>query len=79
VSNGGDAARKIRVPVFIASARGERPGWAAIYEAIPSAGKTFYLPETAGNHGSRALWKRFDDSTGYWKAVTSFLEGFSGE
>ncbi len=67
------AAAKITVPVFITSARKEKPNWSPIYAAIPEGKKSFYLPETDGNHGSRALWKQFDDSKGYWHAVAEFL------
>lgn len=73
----GDAAAKIQVPVFITSAKEEKPNWAAIYAAIPDGKKSSYLPETDGNHGSRALWKQFSDSEGYWEAVTAFLAQFT--
>lgn len=66
------AAAGIRVPAFIASARDERERWAAIYDAIP-ASKSFHVPATPGNHGSRALWAKFSDSPGYWRAVEHFL------
>lgn len=68
-----DAAAKINVPVFITSAKKERPSWAPIFAAIPDGKKSSYLPETDGNHGSRALWTQFEDSKGYWEAVTAFL------
>lgn len=72
-----ESAKNIQAPVFITSARQEKGQWQKIYEAIPSKSKASYLPPTAGNHGSRALWKQFDDSAGYWEAVTAFLEQFS--
>lgn len=72
----GQAAKNIRVPVFITSARDERDRWAAIFQAIPGENKGSYLPETAGNHGSRALWEKFPDSPGYWQAVTAFLKKY---
>ena len=68
-----EGASKIDVPVFITSARGEKESWAAIYTAIPSKSKRSYLPKTKGNHGSRALWAKFDDSAAYWDAVKAFL------
>lgn len=67
------AAARIEAPVFITSARKEQPNWQGIYDAIESKEKAFYLPETAGNHGSRALWEQFDDHAGYWSAVDEFL------
>ena len=69
-----DAAAKIKVPVFITSAKKEKESWWGIYQAIPSEQKTYFLPETSGNHGSRALWEKFDDSPYYWAAVEAFLE-----
>jgi len=69
-----DAAAKIHVPVFITSAKGEKQSWFEIYDAIPDVQKTYFLPETEGNHGSRALWDKFEDSEVYWNAVNSFLK-----
>ena len=66
-------ASNIQVPVFITSAKGEKNSWWAIYEAIPSDTKQYYLPQTPGNHGSRALWSKFGDSLNYWDAVSAFL------
>lgn len=68
------SAQKIKVPVFITSAKNEHAYWKNIFEVIPSDNKQSFLPETKGNHGSRALWKEFDDSKDYWKAVEAFLE-----
>jgi len=69
------SARKITVPVFITSARSERDNWQPIYDAIKGP-KASYVPNTKGNHGSRALWKKFDDSQGYRQAVSHFLQRF---
>ena len=69
-----DGAKSLEIPTFITSAKREKPNWAAIYEAVPSKKKSSFLPETKGNHGSRALWKQFSDSPAYWKAVTAFLD-----
>jgi len=68
------SAAYIQQPVMFTSANGEKANWWGIYEAIPSENKQFYLPETSGNHGSRALWDQFSDSKGYWEAITSFLQ-----
>lgn len=69
-----ESASKIQVPVFITSAKNEKSSWEAIYKSIPSNNKTHFLPDTDGNHGSRALWEQFDDSEEYWEAVSIFLE-----
>ncbi|MEE9165800.1 MAG: alpha/beta hydrolase [Nitrospinota bacterium] len=68
------SAGKIKIPAFITSAHREKKAWSDIFDDIPSKTKASYLPDTNGNHGSRALWSRFKDSDGYWKAVTGFLE-----
>lgn len=65
----------IEKPVFITSAKSEKGGWWGMYVAIPSDSKSHFLPETAGNHGSKALWSKFSDSGDYWKSVKTFLEG----
>ena len=69
-----ESAKNITVPVFITSARDEKNRWSDIYDAIPSKNKTSYVPVTKGNHGSRTLWKKFNDNQGYWDAVTQFLK-----
>lgn len=66
-------AAKIADPAFITSAKNEFPRWEAIFNAIEGDGKKKFVPETAGNHGSRALWEQFDDHGSYWEAVSDFL------
>jgi dienelactone hydrolase len=70
------SAAEIKVPVFITSAREEAKNWKGIYDAIGTLRKTRYLPETEGHHGSSALWRKYEDSPGYWVAVTAFLVDF---
>lgn len=67
------SAQHITVPTFITSAKSEMKTWQQIHNAINTKTKQFYLPTTDGNHGARALWKKFSDSSGYWEAVRSFL------
>ncbi len=68
-------AAKVKCPVFITSAASEKKYWEKIYEAVKTE-KSSYLPSTEGNHGSRALWKKFEDSDGYWVATRGFLKKF---
>ena len=70
------SASKIKAPVFVTSAKNEYENWKAIFDSISADGKTKFLPETRGNHGSRALWKEFSDSSAYWQATESFLKKF---
>lgn len=68
-----ESAMHITKPVFITSARSEKSSWWGIFAAIQSDKKEYFLPTTAGNHGSRALWSKFGDSVYYWEAVENFL------
>ena len=70
------SAKKIKCPIFITSAKNEATNWANIFKAIPTSTKQKFLPTSAGNHGSRALWEEFDDSDQYWNATKSFLAQF---
>lgn len=70
-----DAASKIELPVFITSAKDEHQAWKAIYEAIPGSRKVSFLPESSGDHGTRALWAKNKDAGAYWQAVEQFLTG----
>jgi alpha-beta hydrolase superfamily lysophospholipase len=68
------AASKIKQPVFITSAKSEHKSWKAIFAAIPSEAKVSFLPQSKGNHGSRALWAKHKDAGAYWSAVQTFLK-----
>lgn len=68
------SAANIQCPVFITSAKNEQKSWQTIYDIIPVDTKQFYLPTQFGNHGSRALWVKFDSHKGYWEAVIAFLQ-----
>ena len=70
------SASKIHQPVFITSSRKEKEAWHRIYQAIPTGKKHFYLPASKGQHGSSALWRRFQDSPGYWRALKQFLSKY---
>ncbi len=74
-----DSAKNVKCPVFITSASKEAKAWKEIFLAIPSKTKHSFLPKTKGNHGSRALWSKFDDSKDYWQAVRGLLRGYFDE
>ena len=71
-----EGAANITKPTFITSAKNEKESWWAMYEAIPNEDKSYFLPTSSGNHGSKALWSQFGDSLRYWDAVEKFLEQF---
>lgn len=68
------SAINITKPVFITSAKNEKIEWWEIYNKIPSSKKAYFLPNTNGQHGSRALWEMFPEHKDYWNAVTKFLK-----
>jgi alpha-beta hydrolase superfamily lysophospholipase len=68
-----DAARAIRVPVFITSARSEANDWQPIFAALAPSLRRAYVPDAEGRHGSGALWKEAPGQEGYWQAVRGFL------
>lgn len=71
-----ESAKNINDPVFITSAKKEKSKWSAIFDSIQTNEKASFIPTTSGNHGSRALWEKFNDSQGYWDAVTDFLNKY---
>jgi pimeloyl-ACP methyl ester carboxylesterase len=70
------SASQIQVPVFISSAKKEKDRWWPIYQVIQSQ-KSFFLPDSDGIHGSRALWTSTPEHNEYWSAVKDFLTQFS--
>jgi len=68
-----DAAKNIKAPAFITSSKNEADSWNTIYKAMPSKTKSSFIPSTAGRHGSRALWDKYNDSEDYWRALSLFL------
>ncbi len=69
-----EAAAAIAIPTFITCSKSEVRRTKRIFEAVKAEKKTFFAPPRAGNHGSRALWSKFQDSSDYWEAVTAFLD-----
>lgn len=55
------------------SAKSEYKNWKAIYDEVRSE-KSYFLPETEGKHGSKALWDNNSNHTAYWSAVQEFLK-----
>ena len=71
-----ESVSELKCPVFITSAKNEHKNWINIYESVASKNKTFFLPKTEGNHGSRALWEKYEDNVSYWNALQNFLDTF---
>ncbi len=67
-------AKDLNCPVWITSAKNEHESWKRIYEKLPVATKSSYLPKTKGNHGSKALWSTYATHTGYWLSLNKFLK-----
>ncbi len=73
-----DGAKKLKLPVFLTGSKGETVGQVKQIADSMKLGKKlhFFKPKTSGNHGSRALWKKFSDSKDYWAALTKFLDEY---
>ena len=69
-------ASRVTCPVFVTSAKSEYNNWKGIYAQIDS-NKSYFLPETEGKHGSKALWDDNPSHTAYWAAVKEFLTQFN--
>ncbi len=65
-------AARITCPVFVTSAKSEYKNWKTMYDAVKSK-KTYFLPNTEGKHGSKALWSDNPSHQEYWTAVKQFL------
>ena len=65
-------AARITCPVFVTSAKSEYKNWKGIYDQVKSE-KSYFLPESEGKHGSKALWNDNPSHQAYWTAVTKFL------
>lgn len=68
-----DYAKEISCPVFISSAKNEHDSWKGIYDQIPGTAKTFFLPDSKGIHGSRALWESTEGHEKCWESLKKFL------
>ena len=68
-------APRVTCPVFVTSAKSEYDNWKSIYSQIESK-KSYFLPETEGKHGSKALWDNNPSHAAYWTAVKEFLTQF---
>lgn len=68
-----DHAARVTAPVFITSAKKEKKNWLPIFNALPVNEKVQFIPQTDGQHGSRALWEKFPEHNAYWQAVQRFL------
>ncbi|MER3479503.1 MAG: alpha/beta hydrolase [Meiothermus sp.] len=69
-----EAAAKVRVPVFITSAKGEAAQARVIFRSVGSSKKVQFVPRRDGRHGSPALDS--EDGEEYWQAVRAFLTQF---
>jgi len=70
-------AKHVKQPVFVTSSKKEREQVKPIFDAAPAEKKILFTPASKGQHGSRALWAKWDDSDVYWTAVNGFLEQYA--
>ena len=70
-----DAAKNVRVPVFITSTGSEADAAKQILMAIASTDKTQFIPKGIGAHGSSILSNSLSQKE-FWGAVEQFLNKF---
>lgn len=62
-------------PMFVTSSKEEAKELTAMVSGMKmNESQTQFIPEAAGFHGSRALWKTSENNEEYWKAIETFLE-----
>ncbi|MFT7157884.1 MAG: pimeloyl-ACP methyl ester carboxylesterase [Parvicella sp.] len=61
-------------PLFVTSSKMEIPQVTQLIKNIDTNYVDHFKPETAGIHGSRALWSSTEGHKAYWKAFLLFLE-----
>ena len=66
--------KKVTVPVFITSKISEEKDSRPIFDAVKTAAKTYYLPETESKHGSQALYETTEGFEKNWAETQKFLQ-----
>jgi dienelactone hydrolase len=62
-------------PMFVTSSREEAAETTALLSQMKLLpGQMQFIPDSAGFHGSRALWRTSKNNEEYWLAVTNFLK-----
>ncbi|MCF6182031.1 alpha/beta hydrolase [Lutibacter sp.] len=69
-----NSIKDIEKPVFVTSSKKESKALTELISEINPKYVTQYIPEEAGIHGSKALWKTTVGNENYWKAFTNFLQ-----
>ncbi len=63
-------------PMFVTSSKREEPGIEELVNEMQLTDhQLHFIPEGAGHHGSRALWKDQRGGEEYWTAIRAFLTG----
>lgn len=61
-------------PMFLTSSKREASELSKLVNDIGlNQNEVQFIPESAGHHGSRALWVNQDGGEEYWEAITAFL------
>jgi dienelactone hydrolase len=73
-----DAIKTLDKPVFATSSKEEAPELSVLMKNIKSGNKTQFIPNSPGDHGSKALWKETNPNYHeYWMALLMFMRGVS--
>lgn len=62
-------------PMFVTSSREEATETTTLLSKMKlSEEQVQFIPDSAGFHGSRALWRTSENNEEYWSAITKFLQ-----
>jgi len=73
-----ETIKTLNKPVFATSSKEEAADLSVLMKDIKSGNKTQFIPNSQGDHGSKALWKETNTNYHeYWMALLMFMRGVS--
>lgn len=73
-----DKMKNFKKPFFVTSSKPEAAEVKELLSKVAIADKQVqFVPQSNGNHGSRALWETQEGAEEYWKALTEFLKSLN--
>ena len=70
----GNSIKTLMKPVFATSSKAESADVTDLLKDVNSRIKIQYIPQSAGEHGSKVLWPNMPGNQEYWIAFMSYLD-----